>query len=75
MIMAAISGDSKSAKAIDEKLTGLHKNLFIQSNPIPVKWALAHMKRIELGYRLPLVTLGQTHHETVRAALGDAGLI
>ena len=53
----------------------VHKGLFAESNPIPVKWALKEMGMIEGGIRLPLTPLASEHHETVRAALGDAGII
>ena len=53
----------------------LHKHLFIESNPIPVKWALQKMGRIAEGIRLPLTPLAQQHHETVAGALRAAGCI
>ena len=49
--------------------------LFLESNPIPVKWALAEMGRIGPGIRLPLTPLDETHHEVVRAALVKAGAL
>ncbi len=57
MIMAAIDGNREAALGIDAKLTSLHKHLFIQSNPIPVKWAMAQMGFCGLGIRLPLTPL------------------
>jgi 4-hydroxy-tetrahydrodipicolinate synthase len=71
---AAIAGDVKTARAIHLKLLSLHKNLFIESNPIPVKWALQELGRIEGGIRLPLTPLDARYHDVVRAALREAGL-
>jgi 4-hydroxy-tetrahydrodipicolinate synthase len=71
---AAIAGDAKSARALHLKLLSLHKHLFAESNPITVKWALQQMGKIRGGIRLPLTPLADHHHETVRAALRDAGL-
>lgn len=75
MITAAIDGDRETALAIDAKLTGLHKQLFIQSNPIPVKWALMEMGLIHKGIRLPLTWLSEECHDAVRAAMRQAELI
>jgi len=75
MIKAAIAGDAETALAIDAKLTALHKNLFIQSNPIPVKWAVAEMGLISKGIRLPLTWLTQDCFEVVRAAMHQAEVI
>lgn len=75
MIAAAMAGDVETASAIDEKLLGLHKALFIQSNPIPVKWALAEMGLMPRGIRLPLTWLAPDCHEPVRAAMRQAGVI
>jgi 4-hydroxy-tetrahydrodipicolinate synthase len=72
---AAIAGDAKSAREIHLKLLSLHKNLFIESNPIPVKWALEQMGRIQGGIRLPLTPLDPRCHEAVRAALVEASLL
>ncbi|WP_296654950.1 4-hydroxy-tetrahydrodipicolinate synthase [Paraburkholderia sp.] len=72
---AAIEGDVKTARAIHLKLLSLHKNLFIESNPIPVKWALQELGRIEGGIRLPLTPLDARYHDVVRTALREAGLI
>ncbi|CAG9267336.1 4-hydroxy-tetrahydrodipicolinate synthase [Paraburkholderia unamae] len=71
---AAIAGDVKTAREIHLKLLSLHKNLFIESNPIPVKWALQELGRIEGGIRLPLTPLDARYHDVVRAALREAGL-
>lgn len=75
MCAAARKGERQRAAEIDAKLQPLHKHLFADPNPIPVKWALQQMKRIEGGIRLPLVPLDPTHHETVRGALRAAGAI
>ncbi|MFZ2452029.1 MAG: 4-hydroxy-tetrahydrodipicolinate synthase [Methylovulum miyakonense] len=69
MLMAAMAGDAGTALAIDTKLMALHKNLFIQSNPIPVKWAVAEMGLIGKGIRLPLTWLTEDCFDTVRAAM------
>lgn len=75
MITAAMAGDETTSLAIDEKLQALHKTLFIQSNPIPVKWALAEMGLIGQGIRLPLTWLTEDCFEPVRAALHQANLL
>ncbi len=75
MIAAARAGDAAKAIAINNKLLGLHKALFVESNPIPVKWALNRMGRIAEGLRLPLTPLASQYHETVAAALRTAGCI
>jgi 4-hydroxy-tetrahydrodipicolinate synthase len=69
MCAAARAGDERAARAIDQKLAALHKSLFVETNPIPVKWALAQMGLIESGIRLPLTPLSDRYHETLRAAL------
>lgn len=75
MLMAAINGDAELAAEIDAKLTGLHNDLFIQSNPIPVKWALAEMGLMGKGIRLPLTWLSPECEATVRQAMQQAGVI
>jgi 4-hydroxy-tetrahydrodipicolinate synthase len=75
MCAAALAGDRGRAEALDAKLAPLHKALFVQANPIPVKWALAQMGLIPAGIRLPLVPLDAAHHEAVRGALRQAGLL
>ncbi len=75
MIMAAIAGDIETATAIDEKLKALHKHLFIQANPIPVKWALTEMGLMAKGIRLPLTWLTEDCFDQVRAAMRQAGAI
>ncbi len=75
MCAAAIAGDRATAEAINEKLMPLHKNLFLEANPIPVKWALHEMGLIPDGIRLPLTVLSEQHHEKVREALRHAGAL
>jgi 4-hydroxy-tetrahydrodipicolinate synthase len=75
MCAAAVAGDAKKAIEINQRLLPLHQNLFVEANPIPVKWALARMGRIGEGIRLPLTSLASAHHETVAAALRAAGCL
>ena len=75
MCMLAIKGDAQAAAAIDNTLSGLHKNLFIESNPIPVKWALNRMGLIEKGIRLPLTWLSRASEGPVLDAMKQANLI
>jgi 4-hydroxy-tetrahydrodipicolinate synthase len=72
---AALAADAKTARDIHLRLLSLHKNLFVESNPIPAKWALQEMGRIEGGIRLPLTPLDARYHEVVRAALREAGAL
>ncbi|MCK5120939.1 MAG: 4-hydroxy-tetrahydrodipicolinate synthase [Methylococcales bacterium] len=75
MITAAMAGDRTTAEAVDAKLTGLHQHLFVQSNPIPVKWAIAEMGLMQKGIRLPLTWLTEDCFETVRNAMRQAEVI
>ena len=75
MCALARAGRESEARAINERLLGLHKNLFIESNPIPVKWALQAMGLVEGGIRLPLTPLAERYHDTVRQALRAAGVM
>jgi 4-hydroxy-tetrahydrodipicolinate synthase len=75
MCKAARAGKAAEAIAINNRLLGLHRNLFLESNPIPVKWALGRMGRIAEGIRLPLTPLTPPHHETLAASLREAGCI
>jgi 4-hydroxy-tetrahydrodipicolinate synthase len=75
MCSAALSGDGAAAQQFNEPLLGLHKNLFLEANPIPVKWALYEMGLINSGIRLPLTVLSEQHHDTVRQALKQAGIL
>jgi 4-hydroxy-tetrahydrodipicolinate synthase len=72
---AAIAGDARGARAIHLKLLALHKHLFVESNPIPVKWALSRMGRIGPTLRLPLVPLSTPHHAALEAALREAEVL
>lgn len=75
MCSAALAGDRTRAANINERLMALHQDLFIESNPIPVKWALQQMGLIPPGIRLPLTPLSAAAHDRVRRALQQAGLI
>ena len=72
---AAMKGEAAIARAINDKLMPLHKNLFIESNPIPVKWALAEMGLIQQGIRLPLTWLSESCHEPLRLAMRQTGVL
>lgn len=72
---AALAGDFAAARGIDADLQALHKDLFVESNPIPVKWALARMGLIGHAIRLPLVELSGLHQETVLRAMRAAGIV
>lgn len=74
MCMAAIAGDAARAAELDAPLAGLHKQLFVESNPIPVKWALAWMGMIDTGIRLPLTWLSEAAQPQVEQALQQAGI-
>jgi 4-hydroxy-tetrahydrodipicolinate synthase len=69
MCKAAIDGDRSLANSYNEKLIGLHENLFLESNPIPAKWALCKMGLIEKGIRLPLTWFSEIHHEKLLKAM------
>ena len=75
MIWAAMAGDKEVSLALDNKLAALHSSLFIQSNPIPVKWAVAEMGLIGKGIRLPLTWLTADCFDLVRDALHQAEVI
>lgn len=72
---AALSGDRAAAEAIDADLRSLHRDLFTESSPIPVKWALVEMGMIQPGIRLPLTWLSESHRDAVRDAMRRAGAI
>lgn len=72
---AALAGDAPTAREWHMKLLSLHRQLFVESNPIPVKWALQQLGRIGGGIRLPLTPLDARHHDAVRGALCEAGLL
>jgi 4-hydroxy-tetrahydrodipicolinate synthase len=75
MCEAALRGDAALARSIDEKLAELNKVLFVEINPIPVKWALQEMGRMSGAIRLPLTVLSEEKQPLVRAALERAGLL
>ena len=75
MCKAALAGDSARASERDAPLAALHDALFVESNPIPVKWALNRMNRIGAGIRLPLTPLSEPHHAAVQDALEQAGAL
>ena len=72
---AALAGDFATARRIDSTLALCHKNLFLEANPIPVKWALAEMGLIGPAIRLPLTPLSEKFHAPVREALKQAGVL
>jgi 4-hydroxy-tetrahydrodipicolinate synthase len=71
---AALSGDLTKARAIDAGLQALHRDLFVEASPIPVKWAVARMGLIGNAIRLPLVELSTAHQDTVLRAMQAAGV-
>ena len=75
MCAAALEGDWRQARALNQQLLPLHLKLFVEANPIPVKWALAEMERMPGGLRLPLTPLSAHFHDTVRGALRAAGVM
>jgi 4-hydroxy-tetrahydrodipicolinate synthase len=75
MCEAALAGDRARAEALDAPLSGLHRGLFVESNPIPVKWAVAELGLCSRGIRLPLTWLSEGARPAVRAALQQAGLV
>jgi len=74
MCAAALAGDNARARELDDRLSALHRDLFIEANPIPVKWALFRMGLIEAGIRLPLTPLAEDCQGRVLAALNQAGV-
>ena len=74
LYQAAYSGNHAIAKKIDNELQLLHTRLFIESNPIPTKWALQIMGKIKGGIRLPLLSLDKQYHHAVKEALQKAGI-
>jgi 4-hydroxy-tetrahydrodipicolinate synthase len=74
MCTAALAGDREQASAIDRHLAGLHRDLFLESNPIPVKWALHEMGLIPPGIRLPLTPFSPAYHDRLRESMRQAGV-
>ena len=75
MANAAITGDAAAAKKLDMDLQPIHAKLFLESNPMPVKWALTKMGRIESGIRLPLTRFAAEFHDELLTAMRQAGAI
>lgn len=75
MCMAALNQDRDTASKINDRLMCLHTNLFVEANPIPVKWALAEMGKMGTGIRLPLTVLAEDNQKVVRDALQQAGIV
>jgi 4-hydroxy-tetrahydrodipicolinate synthase len=75
LCVAAAKGDIDTVRKLNAKLALLNKLLFVEGNPVPVKWALAQMGKMPGGIRLPLCELGVAHHDTLRAALKQVGLL
>ena len=74
MCAAALNPDIRRARELNNQLLGLHRNLFVEANPIPVKWAVSQMNLIKPGIRLPLTPLADHCREPVRAAMRQAGV-
>jgi len=75
MCVAAKAGDVVTARGINAKIFGLHQKLFVEANPIPVKWVLAQMGLIKTGIRLPLVNLSAQYHPVLQSASEDADIL
>ncbi len=75
MVAAALAGDAERARAIDATIADLHRDLFLEANPIPVKWALAEMGRIPKGIRLPLTWFSQALQDKLRKTMIKAGIL
>ena len=75
MCQAAIAGDVDSARALNNQLAELHKAMFVESNPIPAKWAVAQQGLMGEGIRLPLLPLSSQCHDEVRSAMSGAGVL
>ena len=75
MCQAAIAGDADSARALNNQLADLHKAMFVESNPIPAKWAVAQQGLMGGGIRLPLLPLSSQCHDEVRSAMSGAGVL
>ncbi len=75
MCQAALAGDARLATEINQKLNGLHNDLFLEANPIPVKWAVQQLGLINAGIRLPLISLAEEFHPRLRAAMQQAEVI
>lgn len=74
MCIAAFSGNLNTARALNNSLLRLHIDLFVEANPIPVKWAVAQMGLIDSGIRLPLTPLSAQYHQLIREAMQSANI-
>ncbi len=74
MCELALAGKAEEARAINERLLPLHTAMFVESNPIPVKWAVEQLGLIQSGIRLPLTRLSEQYHQQVKAAIQVAGV-
>jgi len=72
---AALAGDATTARALDAEINALHRDLFVESNPIPVKWALEQMGLINSGIRLPLTPLSEAAQQVLRSTMVSYGLL
>ncbi|MBX2869398.1 MAG: 4-hydroxy-tetrahydrodipicolinate synthase [Acidiferrobacterales bacterium] len=75
MCMAALEGDLALAEKLNDQLDGLHKELFVESNPIPAKWAVAKLGLIPDGIRLPLTRFSESYHAQLEKAMQRAGVL
>jgi 4-hydroxy-tetrahydrodipicolinate synthase len=75
MCEAALTKNTALAKQLDDELAGLHKNLFLEANPIPAKWALQEMGKIQEGIRMPLLPLDKRYQSEVKLAMQQAGVL
>ena len=75
LCVKATAGERAASEEIDKKLVGLHQKLFLEANPIPVKWAVARLGLIEAGMRLPMTWLSEQFEAEVEAAMKQAGVI
>jgi 4-hydroxy-tetrahydrodipicolinate synthase len=75
MVAAALAGDATRARDLDARLAGLHRELFVEANPIPAKWTLAQMGLMGPALRLPLTQLSEAHHAGLREAARGAGVL
>ncbi len=75
MTHAALSGHQVIATKLNNELEGLHKNLFLEANPIPSKWALYTLGKIKNSIRLPLTKLDKQYHQAVKEAMHKAGVL
>lgn len=75
MCVTAMAGDVATTREINAKLFALHQKLFVEANPIPVKWVLAEMGLIKTGIRLPMVNLSAQYHDVLRSACQSAQIL